>query len=314
LPLCRKKGGQKTILPPKGKNIVEFKDQHKCLEHPVVIYADFEAINQKMHSCEPNPKTSCTNHKTKHICSGYSYTVVSPHFKNRVRTHQGEDAGKDFLESLLEEEIRINKWLKEMEKKEHNLTADEEKQWQAETKCHICDDKFYKGCKPPSPKNNHLKKIHELLVANKLDVSKIPLLKLVKKQKRIISLQLHPDKLVDVSEEEKLAKQEELKKFNVENENLQNYLIENELFEVEEQDEEFELEDELTDEEIERILKKGWKVRDHDHWTGQYRGAAHSGCNLALRKTRKIPIIFHNLSGKVYYHSYTYFHFFFFRI
>ena len=53
------------------------------------------------------------------------------------------------------------------------------KQWQADTKCHICDDKFYKGCKPPPPKNNHLKKIKDLLVAIKLDFSKIPALKLV---------------------------------------------------------------------------------------------------------------------------------------
>ena len=29
IPLCRKYGGQKTILPSKGKNIIEFKDTHK---------------------------------------------------------------------------------------------------------------------------------------------------------------------------------------------------------------------------------------------------------------------------------------------
>ena len=52
------------------------------------------------------------------------------------------------------EEIRLSKWLKEIEQKEHNLSADEEKQWQAETKCYICKDKFYKGCKP---KNKHMK-------------------------------------------------------------------------------------------------------------------------------------------------------------
>ena len=312
LPLCRKYGGQKAIIPPKGKNIVEFTDHHKCLEHPVAIYADFEAINQKVDSLESDLQNSKTIIKTKHICSGYSYTVVSPYLENRVVTHRGEDAGKHFLESIMTEEIRISKWLKENEKKEHNLSVDEEKQWQAETKCYMCNDKFYKGCKPPLPKNKHLnthlKKIKELLVANKLDVKKIPSLKLVKKQKRIISFQLHPDKQGDVSSEERFAKQEELKKFNVDNENLQNYLIENELLEDEEQDEEFEAEDDLTDEEIERIKKKGWKVRDHDHWTGEYRGAAHSGCNIALRKTRKIPVMFHNLSGKFHFLYKAYFY------
>ena len=149
-----------------------------------------------------------------------------------------------------------------------------------------------------------------------MDCTKIPSLKLVNRQKRLISLQLHPDKLIHVSNEEKFAKEEELKKFNVENENLQKYLLENELLVDEEQDEEFEPEDDLTDEEIDRIKKKGWKVRDHDHWTGQYRGAAHSGCNIALRKTRKIPVIFHNLTGKFYFLIYSIFFimFFFFRI
>ena len=39
------------------------------------------------------------------------------------------------------------------------------------------------------------------------------------------------------------------------------------------------------------------KVRDHDHYTGVYRGAAHNSCNLLLRKTYKIPIFFHNFRG-----------------
>ena len=39
------------------------------------------------------------------------------------------------------------------------------------------------------------------------------------------------------------------------------------------------------------------KVRDHCHYTGRYRGPAHSLCNLRYRIPSYIPIIFHNLSG-----------------
>ena len=39
------------------------------------------------------------------------------------------------------------------------------------------------------------------------------------------------------------------------------------------------------------------KVRDHCHYTGKFRGALHSKCNLRLRKGNKIPVFFHNLEG-----------------
>ena len=39
------------------------------------------------------------------------------------------------------------------------------------------------------------------------------------------------------------------------------------------------------------------KVRDHCHFTGKYRGAAHNKCNLLCRKPRILPVIFHNLQG-----------------
>ena len=38
-------------------------------------------------------------------------------------------------------------------------------------------------------------------------------------------------------------------------------------------------------------------VRDHCHYTGKYRGAAHASCNLRLRRTKRIPVIFHNFTG-----------------
>ena len=39
------------------------------------------------------------------------------------------------------------------------------------------------------------------------------------------------------------------------------------------------------------------KVRDHCHYTGRYRGAAHSLRNLRYRIPSYIPVVFHNLSG-----------------
>ena len=42
---------------------------------------------------------------------------------------------------------------------------------------------------------------------------------------------------------------------------------------------------------------KDVKVRDHCHFTGRYRGAAHNLCNLKYRKPDFTPITFHNLGG-----------------
>ena len=39
------------------------------------------------------------------------------------------------------------------------------------------------------------------------------------------------------------------------------------------------------------------KVRDNDHFTGEFRGAAQNKCNLALRRTGRIPVFFHNFLG-----------------
>ena len=44
-----------------------------------------------------------------------------------------------------------------------------------------------------------------------------------------------------------------------------------------------------------RKVKK--KVQDHCHVLGNYRGAACNTCNLGMKMTTTIPVIFHNLKG-----------------
>ena len=39
------------------------------------------------------------------------------------------------------------------------------------------------------------------------------------------------------------------------------------------------------------------KVRDHCHVLGNYRGASCNKCNLGMKMTKTIPVIFHNLKG-----------------
>ena len=52
-----------------------------------------------------------------------------------------------------------------------------------------------------------------------------------------------------------------------------------------------------------RICLKGFndpkyrRVKDHCHYTGEYRGAAHNNSNLKYKTPDHIPIVFHNFSG-----------------
>ena len=54
-------------------------------------------------------------------------------------------------------------------------------------------------------------------------------------------------------------------------------------------------------EEFDKSDKKHYKVRDHCHYTGKCRGAAHNICNLRYKIPKEIPVVFQN--GSTYgYH------------
>ena len=57
-----------------------------------------------------------------------------------------------------------------------------------------------------------------------------------------------------------------------------------------------------TDKNYEKEFKLKQKVRDHCHYTGKFRGAAHSICNLRYKIPREIPVVFHNGSTYSYHH------------
>ena len=47
--------------------------------------------------------------------------------------------------------------------------------------------------------------------------------------------------------------------------------------------------------------KKYYKFRDHCHHTGEYRGAAHSICNLKYSVPKEVLIVFHKGSNYDYH-------------
>ena len=47
-------GKQAIRMPKKGESVVQFKNHQRQMPAPFVIYADFEAITEKIQGCEPN--------------------------------------------------------------------------------------------------------------------------------------------------------------------------------------------------------------------------------------------------------------------
>jgi hypothetical protein len=45
------------------------------------------------------------------------------------------------------------------------------------------------------------------------------------------------------------------------------------------------------------FTKSNYKSRDHCDRTGEYRGAAHTRCNITYYNNRYLPVVFHNLRG-----------------
>ena len=178
-----------SVKMPPQNTMLGFKNYHKQLPIPFVVYADFECFTKPINTCSPNPEKSYNYKYQKHEPSGFCFYIkgIVPGIKFEpiiyTKTKDSDDISEIFVTKL------------------------------AKVTNKIYND-FYRR---PIP----LKLTH----AEKISFDKAKTCHICKK----------------------------------------------ELF---------------TD-----------KVRDHCHFTGQYRGAAHNSCNLQCRKPMILPVIFHNLQG-----------------
>ena len=73
---CMVINGQQAIKMPEPGSKIEFNNHHKQMLAPFVIYADFEAITEKISGCEPNSVKSHTDKYQQHTSCGYGYKLV----------------------------------------------------------------------------------------------------------------------------------------------------------------------------------------------------------------------------------------------
>ena len=137
------KSPTKTELPKEGENKMAFKNYHKQMKSPYVVYADFECVLKKIHGCEPSPQASFTVKTEKHEPCGFAYTIVrSDGALYGPFNYRGEDAAFVFLYWLQEHERQIRE---EIENKRPLVMTDEDwkRHWNAND-CHICNKRLVK--------------------------------------------------------------------------------------------------------------------------------------------------------------------------
>ena len=144
--ICIQVNGTQAIkMPTKDNNILKFNNFHKQQPVPFVIYADFEAITEKIHGCQQEGKKSYTEAYQKHTDCGYGYKVVCCYddkYNKPIQLYRGENAVYKFMENMLNEV----KWCKKVMKKHFNkplkMSNEDEQEFKKSTRCHICDKKY----------------------------------------------------------------------------------------------------------------------------------------------------------------------------
>ena len=138
-------GSQAVKMPDKSNNILCFNNHHKKQPVPFVIYADFEAITEKISGCSPNNDESFTEQYQKHTDCGYGYKLVCCYddkYSKSARTYRGKKAVNKFMEAMLKEVKYCKNVMKEEFNKPLRMTKENEKEFKKAEECYICNKKY----------------------------------------------------------------------------------------------------------------------------------------------------------------------------
>ena len=241
----------RTEMLKEGENTMEFKNFHKQMKAPYVIYADFECVLEKIDGCEPSPKESFTVKTERHEPCGFSCIAVrSDGNLFGPFTYRGRDAVYVFLMWLQNHEIEMRKDM--ANKRPLVMTPEDWQKHSASTDCHICNKSlvrpmFLDSVSAHNPQTGaYFGQSHRLC--------------LFEQMKKFVGTP--HEKIIPLTK----PKQENC------------FFCRRPLLVTNFRD----------------------AVKDHDHMTGKYRGAAHNECNFKLRldaKRVQIPIVLHNMKN-----------------
>ena len=131
----QRQSNQNSNASPGGN--IKFKNYHKQMQMPFVLYADFESII-RTHQAAAGDKSEI---KSKHQACGYGYQIVRyDGASSNVRIYRGEDALEQFLKSLHQEVVNINAIF--AKPKPLQMSEKNEKDFQSATQCWICQKIF----------------------------------------------------------------------------------------------------------------------------------------------------------------------------
>ena len=131
---------------------VYFKNHKKMLPAPFVIYAEFEAVTEKISGCQPSSDSSYTTTYQSHKACSFAYKVVCCYdkaYSHPLVSYRGEDALEVFIRELFLEVESIKYDIKNNFNKPLIMTDENEKSFQSSTACFICERRFQTNEKNP---------------------------------------------------------------------------------------------------------------------------------------------------------------------
>ena len=135
---------QAIEMPAEGE-ITKFKSFRETIKIPFVIYADLEALLEKLTVLESSEDN--TEKLQKHVACSYGYKVVccyDERLSKPFKMYRGLDSVSKFFSDIFEEEQEILEKLREFQKTPMNLSSDEKIHHKNATTCYVCKGEFTK--------------------------------------------------------------------------------------------------------------------------------------------------------------------------